>query len=61
MKILLAIFLVTFLLFFVFVKITINDFYKPTLIQRIIICGICGLFVALIIGLPVLGIMFLLR
>ena len=59
MKILGIMFCVLFLQMFCFAKIKVNKSTDITTLQRAVMCLICSLVVTLILGLPVLGIVYL--
>lgn len=60
MKILFIMFLILFILIFLFAKIEINGTYNITLIQRVCASVITSIVITLIIGLPILGIVYIL-
>jgi hypothetical protein len=60
MKILGIMFCVIFLLMFIFCKIKINGSTDITIIQRASACLITSLLLTVILGLPILGIIYLL-
>lgn len=59
MKFLLILWVILFAIFFVFGKVTVNEKYNATIIMRAIVCVISSLITALMIGLPILGIISL--
>lgn len=60
MKVLGIIFCAIFLLSFILAKIKINGSADITIMQRLLACVAVGIILTLILGLPVLGIMYLL-
>jgi len=59
-KVLFIMFLVLFILIFLFAKIEINGTYNITLIKRVYASIITSIVITLIIGLPILGIVYIL-
>lgn len=59
MKILGIIYLVCFLWMFFFTKIKVNGSTNITLFQRVAACLYVSLLLTIIVGIPVLGIMYL--
>jgi len=60
MKILGIMFCIIFLLMFIFAKVKIGNSTHITLIQRLGVCLIGSLLLTIILGLPILGIIYLL-
>jgi hypothetical protein len=60
MKILGIMFCVIFLLMFIFFKVKVNGSTDITILQRIYACLIGSLLLTVILGLPTLGIVYLL-
>lgn len=60
MKLFGIIFLVLFILIFLFANINVNGKRNITILQRVYVSAIASLVMTIIIGLPLLGIIYLL-
>lgn len=59
MKILFVIFLIVYVFMFLFGKVTINKSENISISQRVFVCLIGSGLLTLILGLPILGIVYL--
>jgi hypothetical protein len=61
MKILLFMFLILFILSFLFAKVRVNGSTNISIFQRAGVCFVGSLILSLFIGLPILGILYLVK